>query len=112
MRLSGPHRKKLPKKRKSHTVEARVGWLKMFMTFGEYDDGTLGEIFIDAKKPGSTLQGLLNCLSIAVSLGLQHGVPLAKYTAALTGQRFEPHDLDSTSPIDMVFKIAKKEYGK
>lgn len=111
-RLSAPHRKKLLKKRKSVTVESRVGWLKMFITFGEYEDGSLGEIFLDAKKPGSTLQGLLNCLSIAVSLGLQHGVPVAKYIAALTGQKFEPCDSESSSPIDMVFKIAKKEYGK
>lgn len=112
MKLSGPHRKKLPKKRSSVTIADRVGDFKVFMTFGQYEDGQLGEIFMDAKKPGSTLQGLLNCLSIAVSLGLQHGVPLPKYVAALTGQKFPPSDQNYTSLVDMIFKIAKENYVK
>ena len=80
----------LPDRRKGYTQKAVVGNHKIYLRTGEYDDGTLGEIFIDMHKEGAALRSLLNNFAIAVSLGLQHGVPLDEYVDAFTFTRFEP----------------------
>lgn len=112
-------RRKLPKKRRGHTVEARIGGFKIYVTTGEYQDGSLGEIFIDAKKPGSTLQGLLSSLAISISLGLQHGVSLEKYIRVFKDQKFEPYGFvdheeikQASSVVDLIFRIIEKDYCK
>ena len=74
---------KLPDRRKGYTQKAKIGGNTIFLRTGEYDDGRLGEIFIDMNKEGATLRGLLNNFAIAISLGLQYGVPLDEYVARL-----------------------------
>lgn len=83
-------RRRLPKKRGGFTQEARIGGHKIFLRTGEYADGTLGEIFIDVSKAGAATRSLMNCFAIAVSLGLQHGVPVAEFVDAFSFARFEP----------------------
>ena len=83
-------REKLPGRRKGYTQKATVGGHKVYLRTGEYDDGALGEIFVDMHKEGATLRSLLNNFAIAVSLGLQHGVPLEEYVDVFTFTRFEP----------------------
>jgi ribonucleoside-diphosphate reductase alpha chain len=72
-------RHRLPKKRKGFTQEARIGGHKVFLRTGEYEDGSLGEIFVDMHKEGAAFRSLMNCFAISVSMGLQHGVPLDAY---------------------------------
>ncbi|OYD09855.1 vitamin B12-dependent ribonucleotide reductase [Paludifilum halophilum] len=110
-------RRRLPKKRTGITQEARVAGHKIFVRTGEYEDGSLGEIFIDMHKAGSTMRGLLDAFAVAVSLGLQHGVPLEKYINSMTFTRFEPAGTVnhpnikmSTSVIDYVFRLLGMEY--
>ncbi len=111
-------RRRLPKKRKGFTQEARVGGQKIYMRTGEHEDGTLGEIFIDMHKEGAALRSLMNCFAISVSLGLQHGVPLDEFVNAFTFTRFEPQGrvLDhpnikfATSVVDYVFRVLGMEY--
>ncbi|MDP3898093.1 MAG: vitamin B12-dependent ribonucleotide reductase, partial [Mesorhizobium sp.] len=81
---------KLPTRRKGYTQKAKIGGNTIFLRTGEYDDGRLGEIFIDMNKEGATLRGLLNNFAIAISLGLQYGVPLEEYVHAFTFTKFEP----------------------
>nr|WP_295462125.1 vitamin B12-dependent ribonucleotide reductase [Mesorhizobium sp.] len=81
---------KLPGRRKGYTQKAKIGGNTIFLRTGEYDDGRLGEIFIDMNKEGATLRGLLNNFAIAISLGLQYGVPLEEYVHAFTFTKFEP----------------------
>ncbi len=81
---------KLPGRRKGYTQKAKVGGHTVFLRTGEYEDGRIGEIFIDMNKEGATLRALLNNFAIAVSLGLQYGVPLEEYVEAFTFTRFEP----------------------
>src|SRR6201747_1451202 len=83
-------REKLPTRRKGYTQKAVVGGHKVYLRTGEYDDGRLGEIFIDMHKEGAALRSILNNFAIAVSLGLQYGVPLDEYVDAFTFTRFEP----------------------
>src|SRR5580693_2909061 len=83
-------RKKLPSKRSGHTQKAAVGHHKIYLRTGEYGDGKLGEIFVDMHKEGAALRSLLNNFAIAVSLGLQYGVPLEEFVDAFTFTRFEP----------------------
>ena len=83
-------RHRLPKKRRGFTQEAPVGGHKVFLRTGEYDDGTLGEIFIDMHKEGAAFRSLMNCFAISVSMGLQYGVPLDAYVEQFTFTRFEP----------------------
>jgi ribonucleoside-diphosphate reductase alpha chain len=83
-------REKLPGRRKGYTQKAVVGGHKVYLRTGEYDDGRLGEIFVDMHKEGATLRSLLNNFAIAISLGLQYGVPLEEYVDAFTFTRFEP----------------------
>ena len=111
-------RKTLPGKRGGFTQKASVGGQTIFVRTGEYEDGTLGEIFVDLHKEGATLRSLMNCFSIAVSLGLQYGVPLEEYVDKFTFTRFEPagmvtgHDniKNATSIIDYMFRMLGFEY--
>ena len=101
-------RKRLPWKRRGFTQKAKVGGQTLFVRTGEYNDGTLGEIFIDMHREGATFRSLMNCFSIAVSIGLQYGVPLDEYVSKFTFTRFEPSGMveghpnikNSTSIID------------
>lgn len=113
-----PARKqKLPQRRTGITVESRVGDVKVFLRTGEYEDGRLGEIFVDVAKEGATLRSLLNCFAIAVSTGLQYGVPLEDLVEKFTFTRFEPAGMvnhpnikQATSIIDYVFRVLGMEY--
>ncbi len=103
---------KLPSRRKGYTQKAKVGGHTIFLRTGEYEDGRLGEIFIDMNKEGATLRALLNNFAIAISLGLQYGVPLEEYVEAFTFTKFEPAGLVqgnetikmSSSILDYVFR--------
>ncbi len=111
-------REKLPDRRKGYTQKAVVGGHKVYLRTGEYDDGRIGEIFIDMHKEGAALRSLLNNFAIAVSLGLQYGVPLEEYVDAFTFTRFEPsgpvQGNDSikyaTSILDYVFRELAVSY--
>jgi ribonucleoside-diphosphate reductase alpha chain len=108
----------LPARRRGFTQEARVGGHKVFLRTGEYDDGTLGEVFIDLAKEGATLRGVLSCFAIAVSKGLQYGVPLEEFVDTFTFQTFEPRGFVEGHPniklansiIDYVFRALGVEY--
>ncbi len=103
---------KLPSRRKGYTQKAKVGGHTIFLRTGEYEDGRLGEIFIDMNKEGATLRALLNNFAIAISLGLQYGVPLEEYVEAFTFTKFEPAGLVqgndtikmSSSILDYIFR--------
>jgi ribonucleoside-diphosphate reductase alpha chain len=86
----GGHAGVLPKRRHGVTQEARIGGHKVFLRTGEYEDGTLGEIFIDMHKEGAAFRSMMNCFAIAVSMGLQYGVPLEDLVDQFTFTRFEP----------------------
>jgi ribonucleoside-diphosphate reductase alpha chain len=113
-------RHRLPKKRRGFTQEATVGGHKVFLRTGEYDDGSLGEIFIDMHKEGAAFRSLMNCFAISVSMGLQHGVPLENFVEQFTFTRFEPagpveghpNVKFSTSMIDYVFRVLGVEYQR
>jgi ribonucleoside-diphosphate reductase alpha chain len=105
-------RRRLPDRRAGYTQKARIGNHKMYVRTGEYEDGTLGEIFIDMHKEGAAFRSMTNCFAIAVSLGLQHGVPLDEFVDAFVFTRFEPngpvtgnpHIKMTTSIIDYIFR--------
>jgi ribonucleoside-diphosphate reductase alpha chain len=105
-------RERMPHRRKGYTQKAVVGGHKVYLRTGEYDDGRLGEIFIDMHKEGAAFRSLMNNFAIALSLGLQYGVPLEEFVEAFTFTRFEPSGLvqgnDSikmaTSVIDYIFR--------
>jgi ribonucleoside-diphosphate reductase alpha chain len=110
-------RKSLPGKRRGFTQKAKVGGQVIFLHTGEYNDGTLGEIFIDLAKEGSTLRSLMNCFSIAVSVGLQYGVPLEEFVEKFVFTKFEPAGMvdhpnikTTTSLVDFVFRCLAYEY--
>ncbi|HEY0271714.1 MAG TPA: vitamin B12-dependent ribonucleotide reductase, partial [Chitinophaga sp.] len=110
-------RKTLPAKRRGFTQKAKVGGQAIFVRTGEYNDGTLGEIFIDLAKEGSTLRSLMNCFAIAVSVGLQYGVPLEEFVDKFVFTRFEPAGMvdhpnirSATSLIDYIFRVLGYEY--
>lgn len=84
------NRERMPDRRKGYTQKAVVGGHKVYLRTGEYDDGRLGEIFIDMHKEGAALRSFINNFAISVSLGLQYGVPLEEYVDAFTFTRFEP----------------------
>ena len=108
----------LPEKRLGWTQEAKIGGHKVYLRTGEYPDGTLGEVFIDIAKEGATLKGVLGCFAIAVSKGLQYGVPLEEFVDTFTFQTFEPRGMVeghenikmSNSIIDYVFRALGLEY--
>lgn len=111
-------RRRLPKRRHGFVREATVGGHKVFLRTGEYEDGTLGEIFIDMYKEGASFKGLMNCFAVLASKALQYGMPLEKIVDTFTFTRFEPsgpvygHEAikHSTSIIDYVFRAIGYEY--
>jgi ribonucleoside-diphosphate reductase alpha chain len=105
-------RRRLPDRRAGYTQKARVGNHKIYLRTGEYEDGALGEIFVDMHKEGAAFRSMTNCFAIAISLGLQHGVPLDEFVDAFLFTRFEPngvvqgnpHIKMTTSIIDYIFR--------
>ena len=105
-------RRRLPDRRKGYTQKAIVGGHKIYLRTGEFEDGRLGEIFLDMHKEGASFRSLMNNFAIAISIGLQYGVPLEEYTDAFTFTRFEPAGLVqgnaaikmSTSILDYIFR--------
>ena len=105
-------RERLPHRRKGYTQKASVGGHKVYLRTGEYEDGRLGEIFIDMHKEGAAFRSLMNNFAIAVSIGLQYGVPLEEFVEAFTFTRFEPQGIVtgndaikmSTSILDYTFR--------
>src|SRR5205823_4158122 len=84
-------RRLMPSRRKGYTQKARVGGHKVYIRTGEFEDGSLGEIFIDMHREGAAFRSLMNCFAIAISLGLQYGVPLEEFVEAFVFTRFEPN---------------------
>jgi ribonucleoside-diphosphate reductase alpha chain len=83
-------RRKMPDRRKGYIQKAMIGDHKVYLHIGEYDDGRVGEIFIDTNKEGELVRSLMNNFAIAISLGLQYGVPLEEYVDAFINTKFEP----------------------
>ena len=115
---SGEHRKKLPQRRKGYTQKAMVGGHKVYLRTGEYENGDLGEIFIDMHKEGAGFRAMMNNFAIAISLGLQYGVPLSVFVDAFTFTRFEPSGIvqgndsikNATSILDYIFRELAVSY--
>jgi ribonucleoside-diphosphate reductase alpha chain len=111
-------REKMPDRRKGYTQKARVGGHKVYLTTGEYEDGRLGEVFIDMHKEGAAFRAMMNNFAIAISLGLQYGVPLEEYVDAFTFTRFEPAGMvqgnetikNATSILDYIFRELAVSY--
>jgi len=111
-------RQRLPNRRKSYTQKATVGGHKVYLHTGEYENGKLGEIFIDMHKEGAAFRSLMNNFAIAISLGLQYGVPLEEFVEAFTFTRFEPAGLvtgnetikNATSVLDYIFRELAVSY--
>ena len=110
-------RRALPAKRRGFTQKAKINGQALFLRTGEYNDGTLGEIFIDMAKEGATMRSMLNCFAIAISIGLQYGVPLEEYVEKYVFTRFEPAGMvdhpnikSATSIIDFMFRSLAYEY--
>ncbi len=114
--LSTRHR--LPSKRKGLTIEAAVAGHKVYIRTGEYEDGSLGEVFIDMHKEGAAYRSIMNCFAISVSLGLQYGVPLQEFVDKFTFTRFDPSGIVTghpnvkmaTSIVDYIFRVLGMEY--
>jgi ribonucleoside-diphosphate reductase alpha chain len=110
--MARTYKKKLPNRRGGYTQAATIGGTKLYLRTGEYEDGTLGEIFLDIHREGAGFRAVLNCFAIAVSMGLQRGVPLEEFCDAFLFTRFEPNGMVqgsdtvkfSTSLIDFVFR--------
>ncbi len=111
-------RERMPARRKGYTQKASVGGHKVYLRTGEYDDGRLGEIFIDMHKEGAAFRAMMNNFAIAISLGLQYGVPLEEYVEAFTFTRFEPAGFvqgnerikNATSILDYIFRELAVSY--
>ncbi|MBK7762143.1 MAG: vitamin B12-dependent ribonucleotide reductase [Bacteroidetes bacterium] len=110
-------RKNLPAKRRGYTIKSKVGGQAVFLRTGEYNDGTLGEIFIDMSKEGATMRSMLNCFAISISIGLQYGVPLEEFVDKFIFTRFEPAGMvdhpnikNATSIVDYIFRALGYEY--
>lgn len=112
------HRTKMPHRRKGYTQKAVVGGHKVYLRTGEYEDGNLGEIFIDMHKEGAGFRAMMNNFAIAVSVGLQYGVPLEEFVDAFTFTKFEPAGMvqgndsikNATSILDYVFRELAVSY--
>jgi ribonucleoside-diphosphate reductase alpha chain len=113
-----PVRHRLPAKRKGMTIEAAVAGHKVYLRTGEYEDGSIGEVFIDMHKEGAAYRSMMNCFAIAISLGLQYGVPLKEFVDKFTFTRFEPSGpvtghpnvKMATSIVDYIFRVLGMEY--
>ncbi len=112
------HREKMPERRKGYTQKANVGGHKVYLRTGEYQDGQLGEIFIDMHKEGAGFRAMMNNFAIAVSVGLQYGVPLEEFVDAFTFTKFEPAGIvqgndsikNATSILDYIFRELAVSY--
>ena len=112
------HREKMPERRKGYTQKAIVGGHKVYLRTGEYADGSLGEIFIDMHKEGAGFRAMMNNFAIAVSVGLQYGVPLEEFVDAFTFTKFEPAGMvqgndsikNATSILDYIFRELAVSY--
>jgi ribonucleoside-diphosphate reductase alpha chain len=112
------HREKMPERRKGYTQKAVVGGHKVYLRTGEYEDGKLGEIFIDMHKEGAGFRAMMNNFAIAVSVGLQYGVPLEEFVDAFTFTKFEPAGMvqgnetirNATSILDYIFRELAVSY--
>src|SRR5450432_2094925 len=110
-------RRTLPPKRRGFTQKAKINRQVIFLRTGEYSDGSLGEIFIDMAKEGATMRSMLNCFAIAISIGLQYGVPLEEFVEKFVFTRFEPSGMvdhpnikSTTSIVDFIFRSMAYEY--
>jgi ribonucleoside-diphosphate reductase alpha chain len=111
-------RRVMPARRRGYTQKARVGGHKVYLRTGEFEDGSLGEIFVDMHREGAAFRSLMNCFAIAISLGLQYGVPLEEFVEAFVFTRFEPNGSVaghqnikmSTSVIDYIFRELALSY--
>jgi len=115
--LVGAVRERLPRRRRSNTFSFRVADCEGYVTVGEYEDGRPGEVFIKVSKQGSTLAGIMDAFSISISLGLQHGVPLATYVRKYSNMRFEPAGITddaelriASSLVDYMFRRLALDY--
>ena len=117
-RIVSREREKLPQRRKGYTQKAIVGGHKVYLRTGEYEDGRIGEIFIDMHKDGAAFRSLMDAFAIAISMGLQYGVPLEEFVDAFTFTRFEPAGLvigndtikNATSILDYIFRELAVSY--
>ena len=117
-RVTARERERLPHRRKGYTQKAVVGGHKVYLRTGEYEDGRAGEIFIDMHKEGAAFRSLMNNFAIAISIGLQYGVPLEEYVDAFTFTRFEPAGIvvgndsikNATSVLDYIFRELAVSY--
>ncbi|HEV8271285.1 MAG TPA: vitamin B12-dependent ribonucleotide reductase, partial [Chitinophagaceae bacterium] len=107
----------LPAKRRGFTQKAKINGQAIFLRTGEYSDGTLGEIFIDMAKEGATMRSMSNCFAIAISIGLQYGVPLEEYVEKFVFTKFDPAGFvehpnikSTTSIVDFIFRALGYEY--
>ena len=121
IKLSNNSRFKMPDRRKGYIQKAQIGDHKVYLHTGEYDDGKIGEIFIDTNKEGELVKAMMNNFAIAISLGLQYGVPLEEYVDAFIDTKFEPSGnvngndriLSASSILDYVFReLAISYLGK
>ena len=110
-------RRTLPAKRRGFTQKAKINGQAIFLRTGEYSDGTVGEIFIDMAKEGATMRSMSNCFAIAISIGLQYGVPLEEFVEKFVFTRFEPSGMvdhpnikSTTSIVDFIFRALAYEY--
>ena len=110
-------RRSLPAKRRGFTQKAKINGQAIFLRTGEYSDGTLGEIFIDMAKEGATMRSMLNCFAIAISIGLQYGVPLEEFVDKFAFTKFDPAGFvehpnikSTTSIVDFIFRMLGYEY--
>ena len=112
LKLNNSSRFKMPDRRKGYIQKAQIGDHKVYLHTGEYDDGKIGEIFIDTNKEGELVKAMMNNFAIAISLGLQYGVPLEEYVDAFIDTKFEPSGnvigndriLSASSILDYVFR--------
>jgi ribonucleoside-diphosphate reductase alpha chain len=112
-----PIRERLPRRRRSSTFSFRVADCEGYVHVGEYEDGRPGEVFMKVSKQGSTLAGIMDAFSMAVSFGLQHGVPLSLYVRKYTNMRFEPAGMTddpdlriASSLVDYIFRRLAVDY--
>ena len=121
LKIKNNHRFKMPDRRKGYIQKAQIGDHKVYLHTGEYDDGKIGEIFIDTNKEGELVKAMMNNFAIAISLGLQYGVPLDEYVDAFIDTKFEPSGnvigndriLSASSILDYVFReLAISYLGK
>tara|TARA_E500000178_G_scaffold295542_1_gene301385 strand:- start:1109 stop:1927 length:819 start_codon:yes stop_codon:yes gene_type:complete len=121
IKIKNNSRFKMPDRRKGYIQKAQIGDHKVYLHTGEYDDGKIGEIFIDTNKEGELVKAMMNNFAIAISLGLQYGVPLEEYVDAFIDTKFEPSGnvigndriLSASSILDYVFReLAISYLGK